>query len=164
MPNESSQDIKTTHRISVVAQRTWIWIASVRTQVQFLALLSGLRIQCCRELWCRWQMRLGSCIAVAVGQASGCSSNLTPGLGTSMCCGCSPEKMKKKKNKTTYYLTPWIWNSRKGEVTPRASKQWAGITEKDHKETSDWWKCSIPWLCCWLQDCIHSSGLTELHA
>jgi len=30
-------------------------------------LLRGLRIQCCRELWCRLQARLGSCIAVAVG-------------------------------------------------------------------------------------------------
>ena len=31
-----------------------------------LASLSGLRIQCCRELWCRSQTRLRSCVAVAV--------------------------------------------------------------------------------------------------
>ena len=31
------------------------------------------------------------------GQASSCSSNLTPSLGTSICCGCSPKKTKKKK-------------------------------------------------------------------
>ena len=31
-----------------------------------LALLSGLRIQCCRELWSKSQMQVGSCIAVAV--------------------------------------------------------------------------------------------------
>ena len=31
-----------------------------------LASLSGLRIQRCRELWCWLQMRLGSCVAVAV--------------------------------------------------------------------------------------------------
>ena len=31
-----------------------------------VALLSGLRIQRCRELWCRSQTRLGSHIAVAV--------------------------------------------------------------------------------------------------
>jgi len=36
------------------------------TQVQSLAFLSGLRIQCCRELWCRSQMWLGSGVAVAV--------------------------------------------------------------------------------------------------
>ena len=34
--------------------------------VQSLASRSGLRIQHCRELWCRWQTRLGSCVAVAV--------------------------------------------------------------------------------------------------
>ena len=31
-----------------------------------LASLNGLRIRCCRELWCRLQMRLGSGIAVAL--------------------------------------------------------------------------------------------------
>ena len=30
-------------------------LASMRTQVQSLASLSGLRIQCCRELWLRLQ-------------------------------------------------------------------------------------------------------------
>ena len=34
--------------------------------VQSLPLLSGLRIQCCRELWCMSQTRLGSRVAVAV--------------------------------------------------------------------------------------------------
>ena len=47
----------------------------------------------CCELWCRSQMQLGSCIAVAVAvvQASGYSSDLTPSLGTSICCRCSPK-------------------------------------------------------------------------
>ena len=35
-------------------------------QVQFLALLDGLRIQCCCELWCRLQMWFGFHIAVVV--------------------------------------------------------------------------------------------------
>ena len=30
------------------------------------ALLSGLRIHCCYELWCRLQTRLRSCVAVAM--------------------------------------------------------------------------------------------------
>jgi len=30
------------------------------------ALLSGLTMQRCRELWCRLQTRLGSCVAVAL--------------------------------------------------------------------------------------------------
>ena len=29
-------------------------------------LIRGLRIRCCRELWCRWQTQLGSGVAVAV--------------------------------------------------------------------------------------------------
>ena len=39
------------------------------TQVQSLALLSGLRIRYCHELWCRLQTWLGSGIAVAVVEA-----------------------------------------------------------------------------------------------
>ena len=51
----------------------------MRTWVQSLALLSGLRIWRCLELWCRSQTQLGSCIAVA----GSCSASSTPGLGTS---------------------------------------------------------------------------------
>ena len=36
-------------------------------------------------------------MAVAVVQASSCSSDSTPSLGTSMCHRCGPEKTKKKK-------------------------------------------------------------------
>ena len=35
-------------------------------QVQFLALLSGLRIGHCQKLWCRSQVQLTSGVAVAV--------------------------------------------------------------------------------------------------
>ena len=44
----------------------WTWLVSMRMWVRSLALLSGLGIPCCCELWCRSQMRLGSHIAVAV--------------------------------------------------------------------------------------------------
>ena len=47
------------------------------------------------ELWCRSQMRLGSHVAVAV--AGSYSSDSTPSLGTSICCGCGPEKQKIKE-------------------------------------------------------------------
>ena len=43
-----------------------IRLGTMRLQVQSLALLSGLRIQCCRELWRRLQMRLRSDVAVAL--------------------------------------------------------------------------------------------------
>ena len=50
----------------------------------------------CHELWCRSQMQLGSGMAVAVAVASGCSSNSTPSLQTSICCRYGPKKQKKK--------------------------------------------------------------------
>ena len=45
-------------------QYPWGW--RLHLWVQSLASLSGLRIQCCRELWCRFQRQLGSCVAVVV--------------------------------------------------------------------------------------------------
>ena len=50
-----------------------------------------------RELWCRLWTRLGSGIAVAVVEAGNNSSGWTPGLGPSICRGCSPEKDNKTK-------------------------------------------------------------------
>ena len=48
--------IKKEEGVPVVAQWKWIWLVSVKTQVQFLALLSGLRIQHCHEFWHRLQL------------------------------------------------------------------------------------------------------------
>ena len=52
--------------VPVVAQWKQIRLLSMRTQVRSLASLSGLRIQHCRELWCRSQTWLRSGIAVTV--------------------------------------------------------------------------------------------------
>ena len=82
--------------VPVVAQRKQIQLSSMRTQVQSLASLSGLRIRRCHELRCRSQILLGSGIAVAVMQANSYSSNLSPSLGLSICQGCSPFKKKEK--------------------------------------------------------------------
>ena len=73
----------------------------MRTQVQSLTLLSGLKIQHCCELWCRSQTQLGSdvAVAVAVAMARAYSSNLTPSLGTSISHRCDPKKTKKEKKK-----------------------------------------------------------------
>ena len=54
----------------------WTQLVSMRTGVRSLAPLSGLRIQHCHELWCRWKMWHGSCIAVDVAQAG--SSAVAP--------------------------------------------------------------------------------------
>ena len=43
-----------------------IRLVSMRLRVRSLASLSGLRIQCCRELWYSLQMWFGSHVAVAV--------------------------------------------------------------------------------------------------
>ena len=42
----------------------------MRLRVRSLPLLSGLTIQCCRELWCRSQTWLGSRVAVALALAA----------------------------------------------------------------------------------------------
>ena len=64
-------------------------------------LTQWVKIWHCRELWCRSQMWLGCRVAVALAQAGGYSSDLTPSLGISTCHWCSPRKgkmTKKKKN------------------------------------------------------------------
>ena len=91
-----------------MAQRKWTWLVSMRMRVQTLALLSGLRIWRCHELWCRSQMWLGSAGAVAV--ASSCSSDSTLSLGTSICCRLGPKKQKNKKQtnkKQTWKTCTW---------------------------------------------------------
>ena len=52
--------------VPIMAQWKRIQLETIRLLVQSLALLSGLRIWDCHELWCRSQVRLRSGIAVAV--------------------------------------------------------------------------------------------------
>ena len=73
--------------VPIVAQQKWIWLGTLRLWVRSLTLLSGLRIQHCCELWCRSQMQLRSCVAVAGVQARGYSLDLTPNLGTPYAAG-----------------------------------------------------------------------------
>ena len=92
--------------VLLMAQQLTTQLASMRTQVQSLTLLSGLRIWHCCELWCRLQAWLGSrmavAVAVAVAVASSYHSDWTPSLGTSMCRGCSPKKPP-QKSKIKYF-------------------------------------------------------------
>ena len=50
----------------VIAQQKRIQLEDMRLQVQSLASFSGFKIWHCRELWCRLQTWLRSCIAVAL--------------------------------------------------------------------------------------------------
>ena len=70
---------------------------TMRSCVQSLDSLSGLRIWCCHKLWCRLQMWLRSCIAMAVAVAGSCISDSTPSLGIFICHRYSPKKQEKKK-------------------------------------------------------------------
>ena len=58
--------LKKQHGVPVVAQWEQIWLVPRRIQAQSLALLSGSGIRHSYELCYRSQMRLRSCIAVAV--------------------------------------------------------------------------------------------------
>ena len=79
-----------------MVQLKQIQLGAMKFQVPSLASLSGLRIRHCREMWCRLQTCLRSCVAVAVVQASGYNSESTPSLGTSICHECG---LKKQINK-----------------------------------------------------------------
>ena len=104
--------------VPVVAQQQQTGLAPVRVQIRYLALLSGLRIWHCRKLQYRSQTWLRPSMAVAVIQASRCSSDFTPGLGTCKCSKCSLKKKKTKQNKNPQPLSnikgspgvPWWWN------------------------------------------------------
>ena len=59
-------------------------------------------------------MQLRFCIAVAVMEASSCSSDLTPSQGTSICCRCRPKKKKEKNGRLareglTGKVTVTVW-------------------------------------------------------
>ena len=64
--SEEGQKMKFRRGVPGVAQWLTIQRGTMSLQVWSLALLSGLRIQRYRELWCRLQTRLGSHVAVAV--------------------------------------------------------------------------------------------------
>ena len=71
----------------------------MRSRVQSLVSLSGLRIWHCHELSCRLQTRPGSPVAVAVAEAGSYSSDSTPSLEISIGHRCSPKKTEKKRKK-----------------------------------------------------------------
>ena len=65
-------------------------------------LISGLRVQCCHDLWLRVH------VAVAMVQDGSCSSDSLPRLGTSICSGRSPKKQKQPAKKQTSSLISYL--------------------------------------------------------
>ena len=94
--------------VAIMAQQTRIQLVSMRMWVRSLASLTGLGIYHCSDLWCRLQMRLRSGVAVTVVKASSCSSDSTPSLGTSICCGKKNQKKKKKKRQNHKASNMWV--------------------------------------------------------
>ena len=63
-------------------------------------MVQGVKDPACHKVWCRLQMWLRSGAAVAMAVADSCSSELTPSLGTSICCRYDPKrKAKQSKNR-----------------------------------------------------------------
>ena len=113
-------------RVPTMVQQKRIQLGTMRLQVWSLALLSGWRIQCCCELWCRSQMRLGSAIAVVVAYASSCSSDLTTRLGTSICRKCGTKKKKKKNQMGQWWcqeIRRYLKNNKNENMTFQKSTQ-----------------------------------------
>ena len=59
-------NIKRKTGVPIMAQKLITLLVSMRTQVRSLALLSGLGIWPCCELWCRSQTWLASLVVVAM--------------------------------------------------------------------------------------------------
>ena len=73
-----------------------IQLVSLRMWIRSLALLSGLGIWSCHELWCRSQTLSSGPELLWVGNYS---SDLTPSLGTSVFHMCGTKKPEEKKGK-----------------------------------------------------------------
>ena len=93
------------------------WLTNLTSihEVPSVALLSGLRIRCCPELWCRLQMQLTSCIAVAVA-LSATTAPIRPlaweppyGVGEALNAQKTPPP--KKTNKIPRYLYMHVYHS-----------------------------------------------------
>ena len=76
----------------MVQQKLWL-------PVQSLASVSGLRIQHCRELWCRSQTRLGCCCGLAAAAPIGpLAWELPYAAGVALKRQQKKEKRKKEKS------------------------------------------------------------------
>ena len=89
------------------------------------------------QLWFRSQTWLGSCVTMAVVWAGGCSSDLTPSLGSSICHRCGPKNQTKTKQKNQTNSRGRSSHSGSAETNPTRNREVAG---------------SIPGLVQWVND------------
>ena len=116
----------------------------LKVQVGPLASLSGLRIWCCCEGWCRSQSQLGCGIAVAVVWSRRYSSTSAPSLGTSICRTCGHKNQKQNKQKQNSQSNGGLcWQKHRDEGLTSLYVIWLWLTTTKPK----------PWTPCWL-DCI----------
>ena len=74
------------------------WVKNLASIHEDEGLIPGL------TRWVKDPVPLGSGVAMAMVSASGCDSDLTPSLGTSTRCRCSPKNKKVNKDDNTLKL------------------------------------------------------------
>ena len=86
--------------VPMVVQRKRIRLVSMRMRVRSLALLSGLGIQYCCELWYRSQMQLGRILQQLQLQFQPLAWKLPYAVGAAL----KKQKKKKKRLKTSLHM------------------------------------------------------------
>ena len=81
--------------VPIIAQWKAIQLETIRFQVQFLASLSGFRIQCCCELRC-CRCGLDMALLWLLNRPVATAPIRPPCLGMSICCRYSCKKLKNK--------------------------------------------------------------------
>ena len=94
-----------------MAQWKQIQLETMRLRVRSLASFSGLRIWRCRERWCRSQMWLGSCIAVAIVYRPAATALIRPlawelpyAAGAALKSKKKRKKERKRKKECVFYV------------------------------------------------------------
>ena len=80
----------------------------MRLWVRSLALLSGLRIRRCRELWCRLQTRLRSCVAEALARLAATALIRPLAWEPPYAAGAAQEMAKRQKKKKKPVSATWM--------------------------------------------------------
>ena len=104
--------------LPVVVQQKRIWLGTMRLQVWSLALHSGLRIQCCRELWSWLQTWLGSGIAVVWCRLAATALMLPLAWEPPCAAGAALKKTKDEKKNLRIIMHTNDWS-----VKPQRTKE-----------------------------------------